>query len=697
MGPLVVLHSSAVTPAVPSPTTVSSAVRAIPTLTSWFAVLSTALVVSATAPVRASAQAPAADLEARLPSLTGLERARALAKLVDAHKVDQPDLALRYGAEALQLFKRYPDPAAHVATLSELLWPHMTAGRYDSATFYADSARRYAHRVGDKAGEARAISNLGTLAQRMGDPRRAVESFEQALELQRAVGNDREVANSLNNLGFVYSTDLADYGKSLGHHLEALSIRERLGDKTSISLSLNNIGIVYGRLREYDRALSYFERALVLRREVGNKPRVSSTLSNIGDLYFDKGDYPLALKFHKQAMDIRMASNDRSAIAATHRNLGMVYLAMHDMPAAQRELGEASRLAALVGDRGLVVQVRLSMAAFERARGNTGAAVAHAQAALSLADSMASRELVRQATTELATAQEAQGQLAAALREFKRSKVVSDSIFSAETARRIAGLEQRYSDERRMRTIDSLRRTQVELQLQASQREMQRDGAAGIALLIAVVGFALYRRRVERARLAESLSVTDSLTGLRNRRYVQQTIEMDIAASVRRSRVGVARGEPVDDADLIFLMLDIDHFKGVNDAHGHSVGDQLLVQIGTVLRTTCRDSDVVVRWGGEEFLIIARFTDRNQGAVTAERLRLAIEKHAMLLPNEQVIRVTCSVGWAAFPLDPQRPETSSWEDVVAMADEAAYVAKRNGRNRSASAVAPKVEAMAIGS
>ncbi|MEO6877097.1 MAG: GGDEF domain-containing protein, partial [Gemmatimonadaceae bacterium] len=138
-------------------------------------------------------------------------------------------------------------------------------------------------------------------------------------------------------------------------------------------------------------------------------------------------------------------------------------------------------------------------------------------------------------------------------------------------------------------------------------------------------------------------------------------------------------------ADLIFLMMDIDHFKAVNDAHCHSVGDQLLVQIGTVLRTTCRDSDVAVRWGGDEFLIIARFTDRNQGAVTAERLRLAVERHSMALPNGEAIRVTCSIGFAAFPLDPDNPEAPAWQEVVAMADQAAYTAKRNGRNTWAAA------------
>jgi len=622
-----------------------------------------------------------AELEARLPTLKGLDRARALSQLVDARKIDQPAVALQYGAEALQLFKTYPDPVANIVTLNELMWPHMTAGRYDSASFYADSARRFAERVGDRAGQARALCNLGSLAQRVGEPTRAVDFFKQALTIQRSLGNDRDAASSLNNLGFVYSTDLADYGQSLSYHLDALAIRERLGDKSGIALSLNNIGIVYGRLRNYTKALDYFGQALELRRQLGNQPRIASTLNNIGDTYLDAGDLPRALENQHEALAIREKLNDRSAIALSHRNIGIVLLRMHEVDKAKNELNQAMQLSSQTTDRGLAVQVRLGLAAVERTKGSPAAALAYARDALTIADSMQSRELVRQAAEEIAASQEAQGDLAQALQAYKRSKVVSDSIFNAETSRRIATLERRFDDERRLHEIDSLKRAQAELLLEANQRAHQRDSATAIAILGAVIGFFLYRRRVERERLAESLSVTDALTGLHNRRYVQQTIDMDIAASVRRTRVAGARGVAADDTDLVFLIIDLDRFKTVNDSYGHSIGDQLLVQIGTALRATCRDSDVISRWGGDEFLVIARFTDRTQCQVTAERVRAAVERQKVSLADGRSIGVTCSIGYAQFPIDPSTPKSVPWSDLVTMADRAAYAAKRGGGNR----------------
>ncbi len=520
----------------------------------------------------------------------------------------------------------------------------------------------------------------------MGEPDRAVDLFMQSLALQRGAGSEIQVANSLNNLGFVYSTDLADYSKSLMYHLEALAMREKLGDKAAVALSLNNIGIVYERLRDFEHALSYFDRALTLRREQGNKARVAATLSNIGDTWLEKGDPARALVAQREALALREEVNDKSAIALSHRNIGAIYTAQGKLPEADAELGLARRMADDATDKGLVTQVRLALAALERARGAPARAAAYAREALSIAESMKSRELARQANEELAAAQEAEGRLGDALQSYRRSKAVADSIFSAETSRRVASLEQRFADERRLHELDSLRREQAELQVQSERRTYQRDAAIGVALLVAVVGFFLYRRRVESARLAESLSVTDALTGLRNRRYLQQTIDMDVAASVRRWRAAVVKGISVDDADLIFLMVDIDHFKAVNDAHGHAVGDQVLVQLGTVLRTTCRDSDVVIRWGGEEFLVVARFTDRNQAEITAERLRQAIERHALTLPNSQTIRVTCSIGYAPFPVSLASPDSATWEDVVALADRALYVAKSRGRNACVSGI-----------
>lgn len=180
----------------------------------------------------------------------------------------------------------------------------------------------------------------------------------------------------------------------------------------------------------------------------------------------------------------------------------------------------------------------------------------------------------------------------------------------------------------------------------------------------------------------EKISLSDPLTGLNNRRYLQKLIPMDIAKVQReyRRKQDVVPA-PETGQDLVFFLLDIDHFKPVNDEHGHSAGDQLLIQISNLLTQLSRDSDCLVRWGGEEFLIVSRFCDRDEAPQMAERIRQAILSTVFRLSDGQELRKTCSIGFACYPFVAGSPSALSWEQVIDTADRALYAAKRSGRNR----------------
>jgi diguanylate cyclase (GGDEF)-like protein len=175
-------------------------------------------------------------------------------------------------------------------------------------------------------------------------------------------------------------------------------------------------------------------------------------------------------------------------------------------------------------------------------------------------------------------------------------------------------------------------------------------------------------------RQVEQASLTDPLTGLRNRRYLQEHIQADVNRSVQ----AVAAGEK--NHNMVFYLVDIDRFKAVNDQQGHAAGDAVLVQFAELLREAFRPSDVLVRWGGEEFLVVSRFVDRVQASKVAERVRLRIEAHAFELPGGRTLNKTCSIGYAAFPWLPGAPEMVGWEQVVDIADVALLAAKRSQRN-----------------
>jgi diguanylate cyclase (GGDEF)-like protein len=189
---------------------------------------------------------------------------------------------------------------------------------------------------------------------------------------------------------------------------------------------------------------------------------------------------------------------------------------------------------------------------------------------------------------------------------------------------------------------------------------------------------------LERAYKAlEEVSLTDQLTGLRNRRFFLQHVDADVSMSLRQYDTPGALDSTCDacmDRDLVFFMVDLDHFKAVNDRYGHAAGDAVLVQMQERLREVFRESDYLVRWGGEEFLVLARATDREEAKVVAERIRSAVASRDFRLPDGTTLRKTCSIGYACFPFLPSQPRLLTWSQVVELADMGLYIAKHSGRN-----------------
>jgi diguanylate cyclase (GGDEF)-like protein len=160
------------------------------------------------------------------------------------------------------------------------------------------------------------------------------------------------------------------------------------------------------------------------------------------------------------------------------------------------------------------------------------------------------------------------------------------------------------------------------------------------------------------------LSITDSLTGLRNRRYADELLAIEVLRA-RRYR-----------SPLSVLLADLDHFKRVNDEHGHAAGDAVLRRVAEILRDNLRATDVGARYGGEEFLVILAQNDLPGAARFAERWRAAVEHAPVPLSNGREIPVTISVGVTDFTAG-----VATAPELVAEADVALYAAKQAGRNR----------------
>ena len=189
----------------------------------------------------------------------------------------------------------------------------------------------------------------------------------------------------------------------------------------------------------------------------------------------------------------------------------------------------------------------------------------------------------------------------------------------------------------------------------------------------------------------QEISFTDSLTGVWNRRYLEEILTSEAGQVLRnyqRARGGDIR--KMDHRDLVFIMVDVDFFKQVNDLYGHPAGDRLLQLVAERLSAVMRKSDVLVRWGGEEFLIMSRSTDTSGTPAFCSRVLQIMSATPFDLGHGVSVKKTCSIGWASYPWCRSAYEAICAEESIALADAALYRAKALGRNQGVGILANDV-------
>jgi diguanylate cyclase (GGDEF)-like protein len=280
---------------------------------------------------------------------------------------------------------------------------------------------------------------------------------------------------------------------------------------------------------------------------------------------------------------------------------------------------------------------------------------------------------------EFGQALAAAGDARGALELYHRERALSAALMQANRSAALKELQTRFDADARRRDIELLSRDNaLKTEALANRDLLQRIGW----LLAAVMGLAvvlvtiLYRRvrethrRLEASRVQlQAQSERDPLTNLANRRHFQSVM------TTLSSRAGF---------EGALLLVDIDHFKHVNDVHGHAAGDQVLVEVARRLNEAVRDEDMVVRWGGEEFLVLAPRASDSQAEQIALRVLRVLGDTPIALgggAGPQLVQVTASIGYGRFPLPPHGASVP-WEQAVNLADMALYTAKNQGRNRA---------------
>ncbi len=195
-----------------------------------------------------------------------------------------------------------------------------------------------------------------------------------------------------------------------------------------------------------------------------------------------------------------------------------------------------------------------------------------------------------------------------------------------------------------------------------------------------------------KARELREATLVDPLTGLRNRRFVMEVVLPEVVAfiaqKVQLRQAGARRRSASETGVYGVFLFDVDHFKKINDTLGHEAGDRMLQQFSYLLRRSVRQDDFVVRWGGEEFLVVLRFSDRDHLDQYARRVREQVERTTFLVSEVSggALKKTASIGYVSLPFFDEEPSQLEFEQALLLADQALYHAKEGGRNRAVRAV-----------
>ncbi len=485
----------------------------------------------------------------------------------------------------------------------------------------------------------RLLRRQGRALESMGKLENAVRVQQQALLLADAQAPAwlRSEVRS----GLAYTYHLAEQGdRAWTLNESAVQLARAAADELALSRAMTTRGILLstqGReaeeLRAMQAAMEHAQRAGAQREEVLG-------LANLADFYLKRKDFTTALDLAQRALPLARQVRDPliESVALTNAGLALI---------AKGQTEEGTRL------------VRESLLFEERA----GAITAMAQIQL-----------------ELGLMLERAGQLPQAWAALMEHRRLAAEVFQREHQQAMLELQESFDHDTRQRALAMLKAENAlkEAQLQGRQLQQQLSAAGVVAgvLLLAVVVVLVRRIRQSNQALRASnaqlqvASERDALTGLANRRHFQAVMAAEAAPG--GGEAGALEGS--------LLLIDVDHFKRINDRHGHATGDAVLVEIARRLVATLREDDLTVRWGGEEFLVYARGLPPEQVDVLAERLLAAIGGQPVRHGRER-LAVTASIGFATFPLLPERAAID-WERAVDLVDKAMYLAKAHGRNRA---------------
>jgi diguanylate cyclase (GGDEF)-like protein len=545
---------------------------------------------------------------------------------------------------------RSPSPL-QIAELSEIVRQLVSAGRIPMGLKVAVHAVEHAERQNDPSLRAQALRARAKAQSEWGDHAESVRSLLEAQSANHEAGDLKQELLIVSALGVAY-------GK-LGVRTEAISSHESalaLAAQTAPELQCEcygNLGLTLANAERYGEALSALRQALTLAERGHDTTQIlrarinlNAVRTSVAELHMKRGEEQTArVELHEiltecEAVlaDCRAAKADQFAPPVI-QHIGIVHKCLGDLAIARARFAYVTAMAQQHGWQRLEFDALLHLGAMEIDAGNFAAAEDALARALGFFEGAQYKTSVLEAHLELARLYERKGEFERAYAALKKHHQIK--------------LEIAANEERMLAQVRTWRQ-----EFDGRQRQARETRRSAAALLAEGAGQAARKHAlVRQARY-------DPLTGLANRRHGDAYLEQQFKLHGATNRV------------LAIAILDLDNLKSINDRYSHIVGDMVLRQVAVLLRATCRDSDLAIRFGGDEFLLVFPSTTSEQAIAICERLRARMDRHVWRAPATDLsVTMTIAVADSRGAHSPL--------DLLRAADARLYDIKEQRRNRVA--------------
>ena len=603
---------------------------------------------------------------------TRLEDLRELGRFV-------PDKALDtlLSMEAEARTAAVPDKAEF---LSQMCQARLKIGQRQQALAVCEELIAFARKNNNDVALAKGLLMKSYVAFAMGDQAAA---HQLAREAEKIAAGTRDYGLKLRatiTAGDTYAEE-GNFPLALSKLESAAAMARQDGQPVNMVMALNALSKLYGKMREYDKGFATLAEAMPFAEMSDSPGRMATLRSAEYGLAMDTGQPARAVASLLAALKLERQIGATAMVAASLVNLSDSYLKARDFPQALRYAEQVITASRAIGDSRLeaVAQVNIGYAYLGMGRLADGKKAV--ETGLAMFEKSGNKPDLQEVLLEYGTALEKAGDLEGAVVAYHRERKLSNELFETRRQKAMMDVQAKYEGDRKERQIELLRRENQVKSTELDNRRLQQRIwwllAVVFGLAAAIVGILYNKIRHANAQLQvknielKQQSVRDPLTGLYNRRHFQ-----DFMASFQPPDL---RDADDDTVGAIFL-LDVDHFKHINDGHGHAAGDAVLKMISGALGDILRETDMIVRWGGEEFLAFLPAVPRSTLDDVARRVLTGIGGRSAQHQG-QSISANVSIGFAPFPLAPDGAPLP-WERAVNLIDMALYLAKSHGRNRA---------------